>query len=300
MAPLWSRLATAEPIHSVEFESTVELANALVCPELAKLDSLSLRSTQIDALLGSPYTGRLRELSIWVETEDLRALFNSPLYLQLQNLDLPCAKVANVRMLVEGPVSGRLRHLAFYYGTIQAEGMNLLAAWPGLKHVTSLGIGFNYSHPGKTQALFASPYLEALEELYLHEMDLTDDELLVLASSHVRRLRVLLLDGNNDLTLRGIEALVTSPIVGQLTTLWLDVDDPREVEALAASSYLSNLRELHLLGQREVMERGAGALLASPYLGRKHRLLLNTNPLPGELGQRLCERFTMVRFVCEE
>jgi len=206
---------------------------------IAELRELSLtgrptREEEVGWLADSPQFSTLRVLTargLWVE--GLRRLTASPHLGGLRALRLPSnnlgntgirvlTRAASLTSLEELTLSGQLYERYGEDPSIQAAGMEALAAWPGLASVRSLTlVGSDGRRPG-LRALLRSPHIGALKELSLRGGRLDGQAMAELDSAGPDlRLETLNL-GENVLKDVGAEYVALVPCLRELKALWLD------------------------------------------------------------------------------
>ena len=250
----------------------------------------------LEILLGSPAAGGLRELDLsgnpLLQGEALAPLADAPALAGLESLTLNDSWMGpdGLRAVVDSPHRTNLRRLslgacgnrrfgeeAFRAVTAStslprlmdlslrgqgggAAGLAALAAWPGLKRLTRLDVGYNfteYDEPG--------PYAAALDRL-LH-------------SPHWGELRELSVAGDTIPDLGALEVLVNAPNVRTLRVLNLESDyrwgedgpSPNEaVPLLAGAPHFADGLELRISrknlprgGARRLRERFGDGLVLS-------------------------------------
>jgi uncharacterized protein (TIGR02996 family) len=137
------------------------------------------------------------------------------------------------------PQARLLARLELRYEAMDDEGVEALAACPGLAHVTSLDLRYNGLGDPAARALARSPYTGELAELHLH---------------------------HNRLTASGVRALAESGLLGHMHTLDLRENPmgPEGARALASATGLAHLDLLHL-SFADIGPEGARAMGQCPH-----------------------------------
>jgi uncharacterized protein (TIGR02996 family) len=228
------------------------------------------------ALVGAPVLARLRTLrllNLSLDPGDARALAASGLT-RLQRLDLGWGSYNPNRV---GP-----------------EGAAAIASSLSLSGLTQLVLDFNHVGDEGLAALARSSTLQQLVQLSLKGNELGDAGLRALAEGEgLPALIHLELTWNRAITAEGFAALVRSPRLAQLETLWIrqcPQIGAAGAEALASSPHAVGLRDLNLL-ECGLGPEGARALARSPYLDGLQKLQVSGNRLDEASRQRLVERF---------
>jgi hypothetical protein len=190
------------------------------------------------------------------------------------------------------------------YNEFGEDGIRALAASPLMAQITSLRIDWNpvlgdagviavaESARARNLAKLDLTFEYRLSWLMTYERDQTgfgDDALQALAASpHLTSLQDLILAENNRIRSRGMETLVSSPLMGRLSTLNLkglspvhDLTPQRLAEVVASSPQSRNLTTLRLPNNR-LNTAAVRALGHSPHLDGLGVLDLTDNPITDE------------------
>jgi len=192
-----------------------------------------------------------------------------------------------------GPLAGHVSNWEFRGGllawvTVKAETF-LAHAEKWLPALPLLGVHLRQAH-GHVAALAACPRLLHLNNLYLGDNDLTDDDLRLLVNSpHLRRLRELYLHANR-FSKEGIRELASSPHLPRLRVLSLAncYFEDEGLMALVGTPHLQRLRHLNLM-VLHLDTAGLRALANSALLGRLRELYLGGGMVPGDRLKILVE-----------
>ncbi len=202
---------------------------------------------------------------------------------------LRLAPIRHVRFFAAGAVAGELAgcpHLRwleridfvdYFIEPIDSSGMAALAQSPYLGALRGLGLYRNNLGDAGVEALAAARWLPGVLVLELGENGMSARGAIALARApSFRPLRLLL--GVNPIGDEGTCALVSSPVLSRLTTLWLDRCNlgPAAARALAESPHLGNLRFLHLEGN-DLGDAGAFALVQAPWIRKIASLHVDQN-----------------------
>jgi hypothetical protein len=195
------------------------------------------------------------------------------------------------------PALARVRALNLNFGNLGGERARTLLSSPYLRSLQALDLGNNrLGIAGFQTVLPALEKLRQLTDLALDDNLLKDSGARRLASSAwVARLTRLNLAGNG-LRVAGVQALAASVHLEGLQSLDLsrNTDFGQEgLEALLASPHLGQLTELSLNGCR-VGPEGAALLLASPLVARLTDLNLGRNTIGDKAYQEWLARFVNV------
>jgi uncharacterized protein (TIGR02996 family) len=224
----------------------------------------------------------LQELRLRDSTGRLSEIVGRPWIEGVSSLELPDGVVNRdeLRALTTSPYLGGLRQLRMSVGT--PEAVELLAAWPGMRHVTHLGIECSVPTPERTnwlRPLLDSQHLGQLVSLESGTV-LSDPDVSLLANSHrLANLSYLRLAGSSE----GFRILATSKRLSRLRHLvprWSHGWGYNQVEwvpHLLSSPLMANLETLNLMtgpcsGPETFGTQAGEALAASPYLGRLCKL----------------------------
>jgi uncharacterized protein (TIGR02996 family) len=287
--PGWAR-------HRAEFrrglvEHVVCTANSFVKRgerlfENAPVSSVTLTAfvEQVGLVASVPHTGRLRALTLNAESypdrlalDDVQQLAASPHVEKLETLNLAQNWLGGPQMerLTTSTRFPSLHTLELKQNYLGHAGIEQLLAWPELKHVRKLGLGWNAlgSMEQRPGALFQrSPNLQALEALTLHGNFLHPEDFVSLANTSAFT-RLVVLD------------LASSDFDGLNDAACL---------ALAASPYLRSLQRLNL-SDNAITADGARALLASTSLPARCQIDLRNceinDPEKERLRPQFAERF---------
>jgi uncharacterized protein (TIGR02996 family) len=204
----------------------------------------------MESVAASPQLALVRRLTLsgaWLRNPEMTALALSPHLVNLQELDLSYNQIG-IRGLTDLATlqAPALRELRLERNPIKDRGLLALAQadWPALEHLDAIECGLRYA----PAALVDGPLVKRLVSLQLsRNPEVPSSAWVSLAAAPWERLRRL------DLS----NPFVTDEVA----------------EALAANPALSTLRVLHL-GATTVGNRGARAILDSPYLRGLTRLRL--------------------------
>lgn len=301
---------------------------------IAELRELSLtgRPTteeEVGWLADSPQLSTLRVLTargLWVE--GLRRLAASPHLSGLKAFRLPSNNLGNagIRALTQAASLTSLEELSLSgtlyerYGedpTVQAAGMEALAAWPGLATIRSLTLTGSDARRTGLRALLRSPHAGALKALSLRGGRF-DGQALAEFDSAQPGLRLETLDlGENVLKDLGAEYVALVPCLRELKALHLDRCEITQTGArlfAKKATFLGGLRildvshnhfgsaglsallerkppSLHTLAIRDndLFDRGAEVLAGSPAAGTLLEVDLSHNWLGTVAAQALGE-----------
>jgi uncharacterized protein (TIGR02996 family) len=225
------------------------------------------------AILGSPFVGRLAELSgIHIDEEGARILADNPHFSgRLRELNISGAENGDGAAAVLGRIPG-LRNLeTLSPGQLGPKGVAALVGSQRLSRLKNLHFGTSTIGDEAAEAIAASPHLPALEHVLLNYTGIGDRGAVALAqSARLASLRELYLGGRNPITDAG--AL-----------------------KIASSTGLPRLAELHLWGS-QITDGGARAL--ADFAERRGLAVLNLRScelsagvlteLRARLGSRFC------------
>ena len=220
-----------------------------------------------------------------------------PALRDLALLNLSCGEDA-ARALASSTTLTQLSGLDLGYGSnhpnrIGPAGTAALAESANFTHLRRLILDFNDIGDAGLAALASSPHLRAMRYLSLKSASITDTGLQALAAgTAMPALELLELTQNRDVTHAGVEALVESPRLATLRSLWLrqtsiGADGAR---ALARSPHAATLRSLNLF-ECKLGDDGARALLDSPHLDGLTDLQVSGNQLSDDIRAALQARW---------
>ncbi|MEO8551884.1 MAG: hypothetical protein ABI678_18035 [Kofleriaceae bacterium] len=225
------------------------------------------------------------------------ATANLPALRDLALLNLSCSDEA-VRALASSQTVTRLHGLDLGWGSYNANhveppGALALAGSPNFAQLRRLVLDFNPIGDLGLAALADSRHLNALRSLSLKSSFLGDAGLIALAAgTGLPQLETLELTFNRGVTPAGVIALVESPRLATLSSLWLRQlhVGPEGARALASSPHARSLRNLNLL-ECKLGDEGARSLLDSPHLDGLTELQLNGNQLSEDVRTALRARW---------
>lgn len=292
--------AFAPALHKLDFKyDCIDLPGLAACKQMSQITSLrfsmvGVELPGIEALLQSPYLGRLQDLEIsWDELGPGlgKALAQSSVLGQLRSLDIHgnALHSEGLTPLVTNRKCGGLKELRIGKNHLDATSMLALAASPHFQRLEVLSLSENpIGDEGLTNFCKAA-FLPKLVRLELNKCALKEKAGQILANSEFHRLESLAID-KNAWTTTGIQDLLASEHLFSLRDLSIDesslTDDT--VASIANSPLLKNLRSLSLeFNQIGVL--GATALAKSPYLTKLEVLALTANELDDDAIEALCE-----------
>jgi uncharacterized protein (TIGR02996 family) len=272
---------------------------------IAELRELSLtgrpsREDEVTWLAASPQLSTLRVMTargLWVD--GMRRLLASPHLSNLRAFRLPSNNLGNagirlltqaagLRSLEELTLSGQMYERYGEDPSVQAVGMQALAAWPGLASVRKLKLtGSDVGRIGM-RALLRSPHAGALKELSLRAGRL-DGQALTEFDSALPGLQLEALDlGENVLKDLGAESVALAPCLRQLKALWLD---RCEIRLSGAQLFAKKAKFLNTLRTLDVGSNHFGSPGLEVLLKRKpsalHTLRMRDNDLHDEGAELL-------------
>ena len=281
-------LGNLRGLHVADPDCQVYAGHALAAARLPQLEFLALRGD---------WQGELGDAGV-------AALAHAqlPALRDLALLNLSCGEPA-ARALASSPTLTQLHGLDFGWGSynpnrIGPGGAVALAESANFAQLRRLILDFNGIGDDGLAALASSPHLGAMQYLSLKSASITDAGLRAFTAGRAMpALELLELTFNRDITHAGVEALVDSPRLATLTSLWLRQTSigPDGARALARSPHAASLRSLNLL-ECKLGDEGARALLDSPYLDGLTELQLSGNKLSDDMRSALYARWgTAVR-----
>src|SRR5262249_4915669 len=122
-----------------------------------------------------------------------------------------------------------------------------IAQCPALGRLSAFSLYWNHIGLKRAVELFASPFLDRLNEFDLSDNEIRFRGLRALLEANLPRLKSLNLR-SNQLGDADLEALAASPLLGQLHTLGFSYNTVGEagLAALVASPHAAGLKRLHL------------------------------------------------------
>ena len=291
--------AFAPALHKLDFKyDCIDLPGLAACKQMSQITSLrfsmvGVELPGIEALLQSPYLGRLLDLEIsWGKLGPGlgKALAKSQVLGQLRSLNIQHNDIGSEGLmpLVAERKCGGLKELCISGNNLDATSMLALAASPHFPRLEVLSLSENpIGDEGLTNFCKAA-FLPKLTRLELKKCGLEDKAGQILADCEFRRLESLALD-KNAWTPTSIDALLASQHLFALQHLSIHEAalTDASVESIANSPLLENLRSLSL-EFNQIGVKGAIALAKSPYLTKLEVLALTANELDDDAIEALC------------
>ncbi len=291
--------AFAPALHKLDFKyDCIDLPGLAACKPMSQITSLRFSMVGvewpgIEALLQSPYLGRLLDLEIsWDKLGPRlgKALAKSQVLGQLRSLNIHNNAIGTEGLipLVADRKCGGLKELRISKNDLDAMSMLALAASPHFKRLEVLSLSENpIGDEGLTNFCKAA-FLPKLSSLELKKCGFEDKAGQILANSEFRRLESLALD-KNAWTPTSINDLLASSYL--FTLRHLSINEATLADAtvalIANSSLLENLRSLSL-EFNQISFKGAVALAKSPNLRKLEVLALSGNNLVDDAIEALC------------
>lgn len=203
------------------------------------------------------------------------------------------------RALADSPLLARVETLSFsshITDQLHDRGrLQVLLASPHLARVSRLDLSNQRLHDADAALIAECPNLSSLVHLDLsfNTVGIAGMRALV-KSDHLPALNSLTINHNRQVGMSASEALVDSPLAGQLQHLCLSHHEfwNEPVKLIASAPRLKGLRTLDL-SENGITDAGAIALAGSPYLTELERLTLrgHRKTISANARERLKERF---------
>ncbi len=291
--------AFAPALHKLDFKyDCIDFPGVAACKPMSQITSLrfsmvGVELPGIEALLQSPYLGRLLDLEISGDKLGPglgKALAKSQVLGQLRSLEIHgnALEWEGFIPLVANRKCGGLKELLIGKNHLDATSILSLAESPHFPRLEVLSLSENPIGDEGLTNLSKAAFLSNLVSLELKKCGLEDKAGQILADCQFRRLESLALDAN-AWTPPSIDALLASQYLFALKQLSMNeaalTDD--SVASIANSPSLENLRSLSL-EFNHITVKGAIALAKSPYLKKLEVLALTANELDDDAIEALC------------